>query len=124
MTILYSILTVVASWCLLWCLVCLTSSMVTALSYKDYTGEAEYVVVNVTDMITVEYAIDGISHTCVVKPMLSSYQTGDKGVLRYEEIDNPILDKEADDSYRYFKVGLAITVVCALLLLCSTHGWI
>ena len=42
MTILYSVLTVVASWCLLWCIVCVTSSMVTALSYKDYTGEAEY----------------------------------------------------------------------------------
>lgn len=124
MTILYSILTVVASWCLLWCLVCLTSSIVTALSYKDYTGEAEYIVVNVTDMITVEYAIDGISHMCVVKPMLSSYQVGDKGILRYEEIDNPILDKEADDSSRYFKAGLVITGVCALLLLCSVHGWI
>lgn len=124
MTILYSILTVVASWCLLWCLVCLTSSIVTALSYKDYTGEAEYTVVNVTDMITVEYAIDGISHMCVVKPMLSSYQVGDKGILRYEEIDNPILDKEADDSSRYFKAGLVITGVCALLLLCSVHGWI
>lgn len=96
----------------------------THVMYSNLPNEASYEVVDVSDMITVEYAIDGISHTCVVKPMLSSYQTGDKGVLRYEEIDNPILDKEADDSYRYFKVGLAITVVCALLLLCSTHGWI
>ena len=75
MTILYSVLTVVASWCLLWCIVCVTSSMMTALSYKDYTGEAEYTVVNVTDMITVEYAIDGISHTCVVNTVPgSNYQ--------------------------------------------------